>query len=274
MDPDTNGLTAGASRSKEKPAAGSLVCMVYDEEWDRCVLFNGETWTYDLDGNEWSKMRPEHQPRKRYGARMVYDAESDRAILFGGGCSNETWAYDTNNDTWTRMSPASSPDPRQFHALAYDRSIGKVVLFGGGRPSNYSSNYVKVYDDTWLYDFNNDTWMKVESGAAGSPLQRVRHCLFYSEELGMTVLSGGVSFRGDMPVKPEVWGFDGEKLTWFRLTAKCPVKPLCDREIVELTGRGEVLIYGGTALPRPAPDTVTASKEVKVVSVDRLTARR
>ena len=69
------------------------------------ILFGGtsgatETWTYHVEGNQWTQLDVAPAPSGRNGHRMAYDAQSDRTILFGGGdglpgtVNNETWSFD------------------------------------------------------------------------------------------------------------------------------------------------------------------------------------
>src|SRR5207249_3851951 len=101
---------------------------------------------------------------------------------FGGGSSSggvfvlvsDTWAYDFNTSTWTDMSPAIAPPARYNHAMAYDSESDRVILFGGSTYGN------ALFNDTWAYDFNTDTWNEVSP--TSSPLARSLHLMAYDSD--------------------------------------------------------------------------------------------
>src|SRR5712691_8848575 len=98
-----------------RPTFQSFAHLAYDVNSDRTVVFGGnsidvqETWSYDLDNNTWTDMRPANRP-PGVDSPLVYDSQSDRFIHFGGlvWCGNrecvtrsdETWAYDLESNTW------------------------------------------------------------------------------------------------------------------------------------------------------------------------------
>ncbi len=93
--------------------------MPYDAGSDRVILVTdnltfeadtagqgvSQTWAYDFNENEWTKMNLVVHPSGRRGHRMAYDQGSDRVVLFGGADGGtylfDTWAYNFNTDTWT-----------------------------------------------------------------------------------------------------------------------------------------------------------------------------
>ena len=204
-----------------RPSAGAGP-MAYDAESDRVVLFlawtgapDNETWTYDFNSNTWTKMEPTTRPSPRTFSAMAYDAESDRVILFGGitgGDNDETWAYDFNTNTWTKMEPAARPSPRHSHALAYDAESDRVVLFGGhlpGFPQQVHS------DETWAYDFNTNTWTRMEPPT--QPLKLAHHNLAYDAESDRVVLFGGDDPDSSVH-SDETWAYDLNANTWTDLS--------------------------------------------------------
>jgi hypothetical protein len=198
--------------------------MAYDIESDRIILFggltgdyskdpayyNGETWAYDVTANRWTQMKPPSGPTRRCAAELAYDAESDRVILYGG-CNEvtwglgDTWAYDFNTNTWTQM--AFGPDgPTHIGArLAYDAESDRIILFGGCDMGG------SLYNDTWAYDFNSDTWTEMKPRT--SPPGRNYQAMAYNAKSDR-VLVWGV---GDVTVaQPDesVWSYDFNTNTW------------------------------------------------------------
>jgi len=153
--------------------------MVYDKDSDRIILFGGfsgdtiydKTWTYDYNTNKWTDMNPSTHPSPRWGHRMAYEEESDRIILFGGSIGlppnpvvlNDTWAYDYNSNTWSNMTPTTSPTGVLNHGLAYDTNSDRIILFGGWDEALVNSG------DTWVYDFNTNSWVNETSTSSPSP---------------------------------------------------------------------------------------------------------
>jgi len=176
-----------------KPSGRSKSALAYDSQSDRAILFGGfdgakddETWAYDFDSNTWTNMNPATKPSARNGHAMAYDSQSDRVILFGGSVagsySDETWAYDFNSNAWTNMSPSTKPSARFDHAMAYDVQIDRMMLFGG-----YDASFED--DETWSYDFNSNTWSKLNPIAKPSP--RSGHAMAFDSQSSHMVLFGG-----------------------------------------------------------------------------------
>jgi len=192
--------------------------MAYDAESDRVVLFGGyplndETWVYDFDGDNWSKVEPAIRPPAMAAhPAMAYDAESDRIVLFGGsrvgGPSDETWVYDFNTNTWTEMTPVASPPPRYSHNLAYDSESDRVILFGGFKAFSTPS------DETWAYDFDSNVWTRMDPPLAPSP--RVVHGMAYDSQSDRVVLFGGGTGGGTN--SDETWTYDFNSNAWTKMT--------------------------------------------------------
>lgn len=197
------------------PSGRSAYDMAYDAASDRVILFGGrtitgaplgETWAYDFDVNEWTKMAPAVEPAPRFGHAMVYMPQLERIFLFGGWLgsthSNETWQYDFDNDTWTELTPGPSPPRRAGHAMAYDAGSGQVILFGGVIVG------VGLNNETWAYNVTAGTWTQMNPAVQPSPRERTR--LVYVPSSDRMVLFGGY-----MPaVSDETWTYDFKNDTW------------------------------------------------------------
>ncbi len=220
--------TTPVSCGEVSPCPRNEFGMAYDAESDRIILFGGDsedgwggdlyddTWSYDLNTNTWTKMEPAEAPSPRWDFAMAYDAESDRVVLFGGvpqpgalsgetspgPLSDETWAYDFNTNTWTKMEPVTSPSARGSK-MAYDAESDRVVLFGG-RPDDFV-----VDDETWTYDFNSNTWAKMEP--VTSPSARSFSGMAYDAESDRVILFGGATDAG---ASDETWAYDYNTNMW------------------------------------------------------------
>src|SRR5262245_10762742 len=144
--------------------------MVYDGDDDVFVLFggclctgdlgasSGDTWTYRLSSNTWTKVTPAVSPPARQGHQLVYDSANKRVILFGGFDAtsgtyfNDLWIYSVTANTWSMVLPAVSPPGRRMAAMVYDPVQQRTVLFGGQAP--------EALADVWV--------LQLKQSAAGS----------------------------------------------------------------------------------------------------------
>ncbi|MFX1303088.1 MAG: Kelch repeat-containing protein [Promethearchaeota archaeon] len=210
------------------PSERRAAQMAYDSESDRIILFGGmdgfpypsatfynETWAYNPGSNTWQKMSPVLSPRARTNHFMSYDSESDRIILFGGcpglayGSLYETWAYDYNSDIWVNLTSNIHPSKRSEHKMAYDSESDRIVLFGGGTET-------VTYGDTWLYNYNNNSWEQMNP--ATSPTPRVRHAAAYDSESDRVIIYGGTydpwPAGTSMVSTDKTWAYDVNTDSW------------------------------------------------------------
>src|SRR6266700_3433919 len=186
------------------PPARSLAAMAYDSESDRVILFSGaqqgtetdDTWAYDYNANNWTRMDPPLAPSARGLHGMAYDRKEDRIILFGGSAEAsgqsitffaETWAYDYDANRWTRMFPVAFPSARAWPGLAYDDAQNQTVLFGG-LDVNGSNG------ETWFYNFSGNKW--TQAAPIVSPAPRAGHAVAYDRESDRVVSTGGRTRTG------------------------------------------------------------------------------
>ncbi len=200
------------------PSARADAVMVYDSGADRIILFGGyirggaaDTWAYDDDTNTWTNMSPASRPSGRWGHALAYDSRANRVILFAGydgsNALNDTWAYDYANNTWTEMRPAKSPPISAMHAMAYDGRSDRVISFGGLAAIGDSN-------DTWAYDYANNTWTKLTPIL--SPSGRRSMGITYDSEAQRIVIFGGVD--PNWSYFNETWAYSSVGNTWSNLT--------------------------------------------------------
>ncbi|MFX0114452.1 MAG: kelch repeat-containing protein [Candidatus Hodarchaeota archaeon] len=212
------------------PTTRTSPTMAYDIESDRIILCGGDhaynvledVWAYDTNADDWTlKNSPGFG---RFEGDMVYDSESDRMILFGGfdstdsrALSNTTFAYDYNTDTWENMAQAmsgTSPCPR-VTKMAYDSESDLTILFGGATLVNSS---IVLFNDTWIYDYNANTWTEQSPSLAPPPL--VDCMLEYDSESDRTILFGGAGMSQDYN---DTWTYDADTNTWMKMNP--PIAP-------------------------------------------------
>jgi N-acetylneuraminic acid mutarotase len=222
------------------PSARGAHDMAYDSESDRVVLFGGgttgfvtgfmdDTWTYDINANTWTDMNPGNRPSPRDGHAMAYDVESDRVILFGGRFPRlenesivpsrpETWAYDANANTWTNMSPVIQPAAWYFVGMAYDDEADRMVLFGGCAGDSLYSCSAVTRDETWIYDYNANSWTNLSPGTR--PAARLIHRMAYDAESDRVVLFGGILGTRTLDVASDTWAYNLSANSWTEMNPK------------------------------------------------------
>ncbi len=195
--------------------------VAYDSESDRviyCVKGTMETFAYDYNTNTYENLStPDFE---RDGSRMAYDSESDIIILFGGVYkelvngpyifTNETWAYDYNTNTWTSMTTnmtGPSPSPQGWSKMVYDSESDRIVLVGG---VDYSVEPWLDYDDTWAYDYNTNTWEKMNPSRHPESGE-----LAYDVESDRIIAFGGGGQEGEYD---ETWAYDYNTDTWEKMS--------------------------------------------------------
>jgi hypothetical protein len=225
-------------RSKKVVLYSTFVNCTWDDPW-YCGV---ETWIYDIRRNTFKNVTSGTEPPMRWGSRMVYDARSRRAILFGGSDGytaatlNDTWAFDFETNTWTLMGPAVSPPPHHFAAMAYHPLADRVVLFGG-----YNIWQDVVLNDTWVYDYDTNTWTELHPDASPSP--RLYHAMAWDAVSNRMILFGGVSYPYE-PLLGDTWSLDLKRETWTLLTPT-PAPSARAWHVMEGTWSG-VLLFGGS----------------------------
>lgn len=210
-----NMAPATAPQGRGSPA------MMYDSASDRVVLFGGEvdgvgqndTWTYNFNANEWTRMNPATAPSPRWGHRMAYDTQSDRIVLFGGHTSQggsevflyDTWLYDLDSNTWTNVTSESRPTSPDHCGSAYDVESDRTLCFGGAVGSIFVTT-----DETWLFDVETQAWTEVAPALRPSP--RFLTAAAYDQGSDRVILFGGG--QGTATGRADTWAYDANANEW------------------------------------------------------------
>lgn len=225
---DYNSNTWVDMQPKDAPFGLLGARMVYDAESDRMILFGGmdagiligaddkffdDTWAYDFDSNNWTKMKPAVSPPASNYFPMAYDVSSDRIVLMGGDPAgdNDMWSYDYNEDTWVKLKPGESPSLRTYCDMVYDSQSDRMILFGG------TMLHIKrnsPLGETWAYHLDTDTW--TELNPATSPGKRGWYAAVYSTKADRVILFSGGTRR--TTAVNETWIYDLEANTWTNVT--------------------------------------------------------
>lgn len=183
-----------------KPPGRFNHMMAYISETHQIVLFGGftsqdrigDTWIYDIDGNTWTRVDTDVAPSPRSDAAFCYDPRYGVAILFDGyGLNddhpNDTWVFNVTSHHWTRKSPEASPKPQYGHYMVFDTVNQKAIMYGGHW--SYGGGAHGYSDGVWTYDYQTDTWTKVDDATALP--SRYWHSLAYDSDRGKMVVFGG-----------------------------------------------------------------------------------
>jgi methionine-rich copper-binding protein CopC len=225
------------------PAAGGLTLVPAEEDEQSRASHHVAA--------SWRKMSPPSHPSPRGWFAMAYDVQSDRIILFGGTQKNavlsaETWAYDVDGDAWTNMRPAASPGARRDHSMVYDPRHDRVILYGGFMDGNV------IKDDTWTYDFDNNTWTLVT--ASPKPPERYMHAAAFDSGSVRMVVFGGSSLTGGYKTWAETWTFDLENRSWKNATSGSGPSARTYHTMSYDARHDRIVLFGGNAGGNAADD--------------------
>jgi len=248
------------------PPASEWSAVAYHSGQDRVVLFGGhisgsgdnmlnhnQTWVYDYNTNTWTEMSPAIAPPASTGV-MVYDSESDLIVLscqFPDGAWSsdplaQTWTYDLSTDTWTNVTTSGQPSPRTWFKMAYDSESDLIVAHGGF--STESANRWEIYDDTWTYDTNTNTWTEIATVGPG-----VTGDLAYDSESDRIVFFGGCLDMSEYPqdLVSETWNYDTNSETWEKMTNDVQPPKRSRGELVYDSESDRVILFEGLVWSAP-----------------------
>ncbi len=237
-----------------KPSARADHAMASIWGTNKVILFSGfygitatprkDAWLYNLSKKNWIKItgtiptwRMEHAMATIWGTDMV--------LLYGGRTFDggpwtyltDTWIYNLSADKWLKKSPISNPGKREELAMAPIYGTDKVILVGGG----YSSGGWHCYNDTWIYNVSNNTWIKMDP--LGDKLGELhRHAMASIYGTDKVVFFGG--YMNGKTVD-DTWVYDLSDNNW---TKKSPTtKPIgrISHAMASIDGDDKVVIFGG-----------------------------
>jgi len=185
-------------------------------------------------------------------AASSWTQTSDKDFNINGTFNNTTVVGNTENaelqidlselDYWKKQSPGFSPNSRGYNVMASISGDDKIILFGGGSGMN-------IDNDTWEYDFSNDTWTEKTPNpktAANNP-GRNYFSKMASSSRYKTILFGGVS--GD-----DTWEYDSRTGSWTDVSkpnrpskAGHAMSSVYDEDkVVLFSGGGLSVVFGDT----------------------------
>jgi N-acetylneuraminic acid mutarotase len=127
--------------------------------------FFNETWFYDPQFQEWTRILTANAPSPRAGASMVYDVPNNRLILFGGFFTiglyysrvfyRDTWTFNFATRNWTQIPTLNAPSSRLNAGIVYDPDRGHIILAGGVNLINFP-DFIPIYLRDTFYFLNNN----------------------------------------------------------------------------------------------------------------------
>ena len=202
--PDTAGPVA-----QERP--DELSGMAFDRRAGRFVALtgaltrSGETWTFDVCANTWTRMHPNGQAPPSTGG-LVYDVDSDVTIASD---SSRIWAYDLEADTWTEMGrvPVEGGD---VVLRFFDPFSGLVVALGN------SGDVGTPGLALWSYEVETDVWTPIHQ--ANPPVIGPQAESFAFD----ASVDRLVAYAAPEPSGASTWLFDLRTGTWSATSAATP----------------------------------------------------
>jgi hypothetical protein len=274
LAPGIPGYPAARSLAPAISAGPGRIVMVGGVEGNSHVTVGtgiAETWTYWTTSNRWYMAEPGGNPEARFGQAIAFDDQSGALVLFGGAtgpgtfcglvrrCATQetadTWWFFPDTGVWNQAPGSGGPSPRFGAAAGYDAGSDRIVLFGGSRAQGFSA---VLYDDTWAYDFETDTWTQMSPENAPPP--RAYAAITYDPGIDRILLWGGSGV--DTEIDGSLWAYDLETDTWTEMTpGEDAPSPMWDATLVyaDVIGRS-VLIGGEGPIERQIAEGVTATE--------------
>ncbi len=198
--------------SNQRPCGRSNAVFQYDPTNNGILLFGGfnnsqiqmnDTWLWD--GEQWSKLNPEHIPHARISAGSA-TLPDGRIALIGGYYMQGAYDYHMLNDFWiwngSDWEQQEDPpfSPRSNMAVVYDKSRNRLIVAFGVRNSTY-------LNDIWEWD--GDQWHEVPFNSLNPPNLMLSSAAYNHNDKKIYV-GYGANPLNFMPTN-EIWSFDGYK---------------------------------------------------------------
>jgi len=241
------------------PFSRQSYSIAYDSERGEVLLFGGgttsnppylnDTWIYNVSKNSWTNMSPPNAPSGRHSSGLEYDTENRNFILFGGNDDqtyymqtplDDTWIYDRLTNTWTEKRPMTKPPIRFSHSTGFDNINNRMVLFGGRIAPNDPG---ACWDDTWIYDQNNGSWVKMNI----APIGRYGLSMVYDDANELAILFGGISYNYgyDWFWPNDTWTYTPSTNAWKEMNPKKTPSPWGFGEMVYDPKKKVAFLFGG-----------------------------
>ena len=162
--------------------------------------YSDETWIYYIEENQW-EYRNIGWPESR-ASLMMTELDSNLVLMCGGykhGLFNDSWYLENDNYFWFRFKNLLNDMPLVSASAISGLNNRLAVLFGGVPAIGSGKSW---YDSTWIFDYYNKTWLKLEldqhpSDRASPGIARI--------DINKAILFGGSSKTNPKPY--DTWLF-------------------------------------------------------------------
>ena len=240
-----------------KPSGRFNIPMTYIPDTHQIFLFGGfgssdrlgDTWTYDIEENQWTRLSTETRPPNRSDAAITYDPENEIVVMFGGYGLNDdimddTWVFEFSEMDWIEMDPSNRPLEQYGGQMVYDSANGMLLMYPGHW--NLMSGDTMVSHgyggQIWVYSYEEDNWTELET----SPKPRGRYwfSLAYDSSDGVLVLFGG-SVGGGNQVS-DTWKYDYSTNTWTEIETQTHPANRANSYMAYDASRDIIVLFGGS----------------------------
>ncbi len=201
----------------------------------------------------WTLLDPRVAPSPRASPAMAYDARYNRTILYGGITEiltpgvGQTWEYDAQANLWTLRNPPTAPPGQYDASMVYDSHADRIILFGG---DSYGGAWL---DQTWAYDYANDTWTNLNPPTA--PPGRNTFGMVYDSRADRIIIFGGYASTSGTQDFGDTWAYDYWNNTWTDTSPSSGPSPRSLLTMAYDASADVTIMYGGIGLYGDLTDT-------------------
>jgi Galactose oxidase, central domain len=240
-----------------KPSGRFNIPMVYLPDTNQIFIFGGfsstdrigDTWIYDIAGNQWTRLSTDANPPRRSDVAIAYDEEHNVVVMFGGYGLNDnilddTWVFDFSLMNWVEMSPQNKPLNQYGGHMEYDSMNGVLLMYPGHWEIISNGELIRhgYGDEIWIYNYAVNDWIELET--TPNPMGRYWFNLAYDTKTGELVLFGG-SIGGDNQLS-DTWLYDYASNSWRQIATDTKPPVRANSYMVYDESRDTVVLFGGS----------------------------
>lgn len=201
-----------------------------------------------------------NNPTGRGEQSGVWDPCNNRIILFGGNdqqpaqCANagpknylgDTWAYSQEFENWYRITTSNAPPARGRHSAVFDPIRKQAVIFGGKFREPSSTGNYQMFNDTWAFNVNTDTWTQLAT-TGETPTPRANSAMVFDAARDRILLFGGSTDPNGLTFQPraDMYSLDMKTLVWrLEPTSNTPPRRLFHAMVIDST-HDRLLVFSG-----------------------------
>jgi hypothetical protein len=169
----------------------------------------------------------------------TWNSEIDKEFIGNGSDFNNTRFIGADSDIKIQLSITSDwwsktvdtvPPPREDAAIATN---GKFIILFGGRGSG-------LFNDTWLYDFQNSSWTELFPSLSPSPRLGSAMTRIWNED--KIILFGG---QQGTTLLSDTWSFNITNLEWSSINTTIHPSSRSYSLMSMINGTKKILLFGG-----------------------------